>query len=293
MPDAASDATSSEDRDVDTTAEPMVAVYRHDVHKLAGRSHAAAADTYHDVPVNESVPLGADGDAALLSRPDGDPEQTVANHASPYRLSLLTGETAVTTDRIEAAAGGGFRALVTPEDPDQLHARWLTSAVPAAFNESVYFPYTSLQYHTLLAAALLDAYRAGHDFNELFLVATPTDSEVTESWDASAAVASEAVTPHRTVLWTRAVTLDVTPAPDGRPAARLGSAPARSFADVWARLSDHPIDVDGARRWRLLDAQLRRIRSWSAALAYIDEFVATYGPTGGERSRNHLRGDAA
>jgi len=273
----------------DTTATPLVAAYRHDVHKLQGRAHASAADTYHGVRVNDPVPCGADVDAARLSRPDGDQEQTAANHNSPYRLSLLTGETAATTDRIKTAAGGGFEELVTPEDPEQLHARWLTSAVPGAFNESVYYPYTSLNYHTLLTAALLDAYRAGHDFDELWLVATRTESEVTESWDAAAAVASDDVTPHRTVLWTPALSLHVTPTPRDRPAAGLGRTPTRSFADTWARLPAHPIDVDGGRCWRLLDAQLRRIRSWSVALAFIDEFVAAYAPT--VDAADHGRGD--
>ena len=88
--------------------DPMVAVYRHDVHKLRGRSHGAAADTYHGVPVNEQVPLHADRDGAQLSRPRGEPEQTVANHASPHRLSLLTGETAVDTTR-QAPTGDSVR----------------------------------------------------------------------------------------------------------------------------------------------------------------------------------------
>jgi hypothetical protein len=227
--------------------------------------------------------LHADRDAALLSRPRGDPEQTVANHWSPYRLSLLTGETAVETDRIQAAADGGFRDLVTSDKPERLHAQWLTSRVAGAYSESVHYPYTSLQYHTLLAAALLDAYRAGHAFADLWLVATAsglddtlkTDTPTTR--DPEAALAADAVEPHRTVLWTPALALHVTPTPGDRPAAPLGDAPARSFADVWSRLPAHPIDVDGGRRWRLLDAQLRRIRSWSAALAFIDEFIELHG----------------
>lgn len=265
--------------DAATQVDPMVAVYRHDVHKFRGRPHATAADTYHGVSVNEPVPLDADRDAALLSRPRGDPEQTVANHESPYRLSLLTGETAATTERIHAASGGGFRELVTPDDPERLHARWLTSDVPAAFNESMYYPYTSLQYHVLLAAALLDNYRAGYAFEDLWLVATPTNGAVNETSDAAAALAADDVVPHRTVLWTPALALYLTATPADRPAARLGNQPARSFADTWSRLSDHPLDVDGGRRWRLLDAQLRRIRSWSVALAYIDEFVTAHRTT--------------
>jgi hypothetical protein len=254
----------------------MVVGYRHDVHKLRHRRHAAAAESYAGVPVNETVPLGADRDGALLSRPRGEPEQTVANHASPYRLSLLTGETAVETERIQAAADGGFRDLVTPDDPELLHARWVTSAVAGAYNEAVHYPYSSLQYHTLLVAALLNNYRAGHTFADLSLVATAPDTvtrDAASTRDPAAALAADAVEPHRTVLWTPHLALHVTGTPGDRPAARLGDAPARSFADTWARLPAHPIDTDGGRRWRLLDAQLRRIRSWSAALAYIDEFI--------------------
>ncbi|WP_254837871.1 hypothetical protein [Natronomonas marina] len=269
--------------DASTRAAPMVAVYRHDVHKLRHRRHSAAAESYAGVAVNETVPLHADRDAALLSRPRGEPEQTVANHWSPYRLSLLTGETAVETDRIQAAAGGGFRDLVTPDDPERLHARWLPSAVAGAYSESVHYPYTSLQYHTLLAAALLDAYRAGRAFEDLWLVATgsslddasTTDTATTR--DPEAALAADEVEPHRTVCWTPDLALHVTATPGDSPAARLGDAPARSFADVWSRLPAHPIDTDGGRRWRLLDAQLRRIRSWSVALAYIDEFIELHG----------------
>jgi len=120
MVDSAVEADSREN--ALTRADPMVAVYRHDVHKLRARPHASAADSYAGVPVNEPVPRDADRDAALLSRPRGEPEQTIANHESPYRLSLLSGETAATTERIKATAGGGFRDLVASNDPERLHA---------------------------------------------------------------------------------------------------------------------------------------------------------------------------
>jgi hypothetical protein len=276
------DADTSDDGPP-TQAAPMVAVYRHDVHKLRARPHASAADEYADVVVNETVPRGADQDGALLSRPRGDPDPTVANHRSPYRLSLLTGETATDTDRLPASAETDIHPLITPAAPDRLHVRWLTSDGAAAYNESVYYPYTSLQYHTLLTAALLDNYRAGHTFADLWLVATDpgtgsnADVETqTLANEPDAALAADGVEPHRTVLWTPAMALHVTGTPGDRPAARLGDAPAQSFADTWSRLSAHPIDTAGRRRWRLLDAQLRRIRSWSTALAYIDEFVAVH-----------------
>jgi hypothetical protein len=97
----------------------MVAVYRHDTHKLRGRAHEHAADEVAGVRVNEPVPLGADRDAALLSRPDGEPEQTVAAHASPRRLSLLTGDPQ--RDPSSTDADAALQELVTATDAEQLH----------------------------------------------------------------------------------------------------------------------------------------------------------------------------
>ena len=259
--------------------DPMIAVYRHDVHKLRRRRHDASAEEYHGVRVNEAVPQRADGDAALLSRPSGDPEQTVSNHSSPYRLSLLTGKSATESNRIEAAANGGFRSLVVSDDASRLHAAWLTSDVASAFNESTYYPYTSLKYHVLLAAALLSEYRAGHSFDELFLAVWPGELAAADG-GVEAALESDVVSPHRTVMWSPLVTLTVTSEPGDRPAARLGAEPTRSFADVWSRLSGQPFETGGLRAWMVLDAQLRRIRSWSTALQYIEEFVAWRGAEG-------------
>lgn len=46
--------------------------------------------------------------------------------------------------------------LLTHDDPATLHRSWLTSGVASRYKESVYYPYTSLKYHTLVVAALLD-----------------------------------------------------------------------------------------------------------------------------------------
>jgi len=61
------------------------------------------------------------------------------------------------------------REVVQVENPVAMHEAWVASDVAALFNESVFYPYTSLKYHTLLAAALLDNYRAGFGFEELFV----------------------------------------------------------------------------------------------------------------------------
>ncbi len=253
----------SGDSEAETDVVPMMAVYRHDTHKLRGRSHSAARDRVAGVRVNETVPLGADRDAALLSRPDGEPEQTLDAHASPGRVSLVTGDVVMSGSVGADGRGAAVRELLRIEEPVAMHAAWLESGVAALFNESVFYPYTSLKYHTLLAAALLDNYRAGFGFEELFLAVESLDGPVT---------------PHRTVLSTPEMRLCVTGEPDGRPAARLGDGPARCFADVWARLPEHPFDVDGERCWRVLDAQLRRIRSWSAALQFVEEYCRRFDP---------------
>lgn len=245
--------------------DPMVAVYRHDVHKARIRSHEHAEETFRGIRVNEAVPLGADRDAALLSRPHGEPEQTLDAHESWFRVSLLTGQVASAVEPV-GDIGGSLFEVIHIEDPEALHAAWLDATVPSLFSESPYYPYTSLKYHTLLVAALLDNYRAGASFDDLFLAVTPSDGDPT-------------VVPHRTVVSTHGFALHVTSDPGDRPAARLGSVPARSFADTWARLPEFPFDVDGERRWRVLDAQLRRIRSWSVALQFIEEYSAALAPS--------------
>jgi len=250
----------------------MLVAYRHDVHKLRGRSHGHGAEQFRGVRVNESVPLGADGDAALLSRPRGRPRDTLPARESWRRVPLLAGAEAVLADDGDddvgdvgdAGAGGAAIAeLVVSDDSVALHEAWLGASVPALVSESVYFPTTSVKYHTLLVAALLDNYRAGNAFEDLWLAVTSHEPGEVAT-----------VVPHRTVLVTPWFAVHVTAEPGDWPAARLGDVPARSFADVWTRLPDVPFDVDEQRRWRVLDAQLRRIRAWSTALQYIESFTA-------------------
>lgn len=237
--------------------DAMVAVYRHDAHKLNGEPHRNASDTFAGVPVNQPVPHGADGDASALSRPSGEPKQTVSTHETHYRLSLLTGETAYNPDEFSRPAlSEAITKLLTDDDSEAMHREWLTSDVASGFNESVYYPYTSLKYHTLLVAALLDNYRAGHAFDNLRLVVdTPGD-----------------VTEHRTVYTGDRFGLRIDTDTDGQPWAQLGSCPWQSWASTWKRLTTHPLDVNADKYDMVLDANLRRIGSWSTALQYIEDF---------------------
>jgi len=224
----------------------MLVAFRHDVHKFTGESHANARETYAGVRVNQSVPQGADGDAAALSRPQQKQEQTVPTHDDHYRLSLLTGETAYDPGEFSRSTiQESVRDLITIEDAKTAHEQWLSSDVAAAFNESVYHPYTSLKYHTLLVAALLDNYRAGNNFENLQLVADPPDE----------------IVPFRTIFQGERFCFRIDADSDGNPSARLGGQPWRSWVSTWNRMTGHPLDTDGDKYDMTLDANLRRIQS--------------------------------
>ena len=241
--------------------DQLLATYRHDAHKLTGESHARASETLAGVPVNRPVPHGADADAAALSRPGGQPEQTVDAHGTHYRLSLLDGNCCYESDEFAGASlSGAFGDLLTDSNPERLHRTWLTSSVASGFNESVYFPFTSLKYHTLLAAALVDSYRDGHEFADLHLVFDPADE----------------IVHHRTIYADEDFALRIDGAHGDRPSARLGSRPWQSWASVWSRLPAHPLETDTGTFDMVLDANLRRIGSWSTALQDIEDFTEAF-----------------
>lgn len=238
-------------------SEILLSAFRHDAHKFTGESHDNASEEFAGVTVNQSVPQGADGDAAALSRPQQKQEQTVPTHDDHYRLSLVTGNTACDPGEFSRSATESEIAdLISIEDTQKAHQRWLTSDVAAAFNESVYHPYTSLKYHTLLVVALLDNYRAGNEFADLRLVVDSAGK----------------VKPFRTVFDGERFALRIDVDDEGYPSARLGSRPWRSWASTWNRLTGHPLDTAHDKWDMTLDANLRRIQSWSTALQYIEDF---------------------
>lgn len=238
--------------------DPMLAVYRHDAHKFHGRAHANAPLEFAGVPVNQPVPAGADGDAAALSRPRSQREPVVPTHQTHHRLSLLTGEAPYATGEwSRAAVVEAVHDLLTVADAESAHQQWLESDVAALFNESVVVPFTSLKYHTLVVASLLDAYRDGTEFADLRLVVD----------------AAGDIVPYRTVYADERFALRLASDAGGRPSACLGSRPWRSWASTWARLTDHPLQTDHDKWDMTLDANLRRIRAWSTALQYLEDFA--------------------
>jgi len=235
----------------------MLIAYRHDAHKFTGQSHDDAPEMIDGLVMNKSIPRGVDDDAAALSRPRQTGAQTVATHCDHHRLSLLTGESVFDSGgHSSATIESDACDLLTIESAESAHERWLASDVAAVFNESVYHPYTSLKYHTLLVAALLDNYRDGNEFADLRLVVEPAGE----------------VTPFHTVFDGKRFALRIDVDDGGRSSARIGSRPWRSWASTWSRLTAHPLDTDHDKYDMTLDANLRRIGAWSTALQYIEDF---------------------
>jgi hypothetical protein len=127
--------------------------------------------------------------------------------------------------------------------------------VARGFNEAVFFPYTSLKYHTLLVAALVDLYRNNTRFGSFELVVDD----------------AERVVAHRTIYSDDEFSLRLTPG-DSDNGAAVPSRPFRSWASTWSRLPYHPLNTGNDRFDMTLDANLRRIRSWSTALQYIEDY---------------------
>lgn len=235
----------------------LLDAYRHDAHKMNGEPHDSAPETFAGVPVNQTVPHGADRDASVMSRPSGKPGRTVDNHETHYRLSLVTGSSWYDPNEFSRRnISETVRDLLLTDNAEEMHRKWLDSDVVARFNESVYYPYTSLKYHTLLVAALLDNYRDDTDFEDLELVVDPAGE----------------VIPHRTIFTCSRFTLRIAPDSRGRPSARLGSRPWRSWASTWTRLQAHPLDTDHDKYDMVLDSNLRRIWAWSSALQYMEDY---------------------
>ncbi|WP_442908267.1 hypothetical protein [Halobacterium sp. KA-6] len=245
----------------DSRTRVLINCYRHDAHKINGQPHDTAPETFAGVPVNQTVPHGADGDASALSRPSGEPKQTMENHETHYRLSLIEGESRYSPDKFTRnGVESAVRDLLIEDDHEAMHQAWLTSDVVSVFNETVYYPYTSLKYHTLLVAALLDNYRDGHEFADLRLVVD----------DGGVFV------PHRTVYACEEFALRIDVDPRGQPSARLGSRPWRSWASAWNRLEAHPLETAHDKYDMVLDANLRRIAAWSTALQYIEDYMEAF-----------------
>ncbi len=128
----------------------------------------------------------------------------------------------------------------TPE----LHMKLLEDLIVGKFNEVTSMPFTSLKYHTLLVCALHYNYKMGKDFQDLYLHCTkeqPKDIYTTIF--------------HFDNLWL-AINSDIN-------GAKIGAA-LPFFGQTIGRLDTIPLP-------EFLVDNLRRFRSWSTGLQYLED----------------------
>lgn len=105
-------------------------------------------------------------DTLSAQRPQSRPRE---NHATIRRLSLIEGECRYVPQGVKRNdAEGDLKGFLT-ETTSHHDRAWLDSNVVSPFVESVYYPYTAPEYHTLVAA-LEDNHRDGHNIKDLQLI---------------------------------------------------------------------------------------------------------------------------
>lgn len=246
----------------------LLETFRHDRHKTVGRSHRDSEDP--------DVMFGADDFAGSLSRPSPPPtgkrRERLENRGdtSHYRISLLTRNSlhnfdAINLQNLEDEIDelfGGIkmynRRNKTEEDLERVQGRWLNDYLPALFNETFFYPYTSLKYHTLLTAALVNTRLNDNEFSNLYLHLYPYNRDTEPD--------------HYTIYRSPSTgpTLKLAPLRHGDS---LGTAklPTNSqegwmgFGDTWSRLTS----IENVEPH--LDAVLRGRRSWSTALQLMED----------------------
>lgn len=231
----------------------------HDEHKTFGRGHGKG-----DEP---KVWGGADAFASSLSRPHAPPgknrrqelkklDQTTGN--THYRISLLTRNTMYREGYIDLQNIDTTRSQLFDQSRKlhTLHNDWLHGYTAALFNESWFYPYTSLKYHTLITTALvMNGAVDNTNFDDLYLHLS-TDAE----------------DDYYTIYSHNQLVLKIAPwnAVDSDGYAKLptlnhGKKSWMNFGTIWSRLTT----IKGVDRE--LDAILRNRRSWSTALQFMED----------------------
>jgi hypothetical protein len=133
------------------------------------------------------------------------------------------------------------------EPTPELYIKLLNDKIVSRFNEITTMPFTSLKYHTLLVCALHWNYKQGRDFQDLFLHCT-TEKMPKELYS--------------TIFKHGDLRLIINNDPSG---AKIG-APAPYFGQTIGRLYNIPLP-------EFLIDNLRRFRSWSTGLQYLEDVL--------------------
>ncbi|MDP2846072.1 MAG: hypothetical protein Q8N79_08400 [Candidatus Methanoperedens sp.] len=133
------------------------------------------------------------------------------------------------------------------DSAELLHMKLLGDKIIGNFNEITSMPFTSLKYHTLLVCTLHWNYKQGRDFQDLYLhCATKMPDEA-----------------YSIVFQYDDLCMFINDDPSG---AKIG-APAPFFGQTVGRLYNVPLP-------EFMVDNLRRFRSWSTGLQYLEDALA-------------------
>jgi len=221
----------------------MLAILRHDLHKIRITGASKHRDALHD-----ELAVRSDGTAAWMSRNFlREPFRKQLYRKSliyPMR-NLNNSRTLMNLQRVEAAH------LFQESDPLKLHTAILNSKLLNLYAEARRFPYTSLKYHILLTCALYYNFKLGFGLKDLYLCENqPSESpfqviyrDATRKWAILPQCPSKGLSklyPQFYVTWER------------RKYQSMGGE-HQTFSEL-----------------------LSTIGSWSVALATLEEFIALY-----------------
>ncbi|MBD3227997.1 MAG: hypothetical protein GF329_07390 [Candidatus Lokiarchaeota archaeon] len=214
--------------------EDFVKILKHDLHKVR---------TYNAVPHKNALPeklmQKADGIAAWFSRNWVYQE---VDAVTSFRRSILLHNGKFTRE-LAIRCKGTIASIFNESDPYKLHARILESTLLNMYHEAKNYPFTSLKYHLLLCCAFYYNLTKGNHFGNLYLCENQEPDSIfqviykdeSREW---------ALLPRKGM-----------------------SRVLSSFSLSWARRTKTSIGVEDT----VLDGLLETIKSWSTALATIED----------------------
>jgi hypothetical protein len=220
--------------------EELLQVLRHDLHKV--RITGALA---HKAALPSELARKADGVAAWLGRNFlREPfETTYYRKSLVFRtLNLYNPRALANQNKVEVAA------LFTESDSIKLHQAILNSKLLNLYSEARTFPYSSLKYHILLTTALYYNFDNGVGLNDLNLCEN-CSSESPFQIIYNDSIHEWALLPQKEGILAKF---------------------SPKFHTLWERRQKVSIGGD----YKILDALLSLIGSWTVALAFLEDFQA-------------------
>lgn len=226
---------------------------RHDFHKLKGAKHTNDA----------RLSTRADADASRMSRPPITKKPIYDEDVSNYRLSLCNGETNYKhgQENRDTLCSEIRRNYNVNNSAEVLYNTLLNCNLLSMFNEAPDLPYTSLKYHTILTTNLHWNYLQNKELKELQLKIIPIE-QIESQYDF---IYIDKENSKGIVM------ADKDKYNDFEAISNIGSKPFTNFGDVLSRM----YGVIYFNKY--LYANLRRIKSWSIGLQYLEDCSKSRG----------------